>query len=214
MDIKLITAATAVAFSLIACDGSSSSTGPETGNNNSSTNINGNVPGGNIPGGNTNTSSNTPTNNEGATTTTPTEESVNPGIVCTGEPNDTQWSATINATSQGVSIDSKSTVTFSGSTMTTDRYSKMDMMSEDVCGAILLVSMMGEEEEDEDAALYGNVVGDSDLKCDGSFLIMKEKRVKENVTAADREAIYNDMMVECKDLRDGRKSIDEFMNED
>lgn len=209
MDIKLITAATAVAFSLIACDGSSSSTGPETGNNNSSTNINGNV-----PGGNTNTSSNTPTNNEGATTTTPTEESVNPGIVCTGEPNDTQWSATINATSQGVSIDSKSTVTFSGSTMTTDIYSKMDMMSEDVCGAVLLVSMMGEEEEDEDAALYGNVVGDSDLKCDGSFLIMKEKRVKENVTAADREAIYNDMMVECKDLRDGRKSIDEFMNED
>lgn len=209
MNIKLITAATAVAFSLIACDGSSSSTGPETGNNNSSTNINGNV-----PGGNTNTSSNTPTNNEGATTTTPTEESVNPGIVCTGEPNDTQWSATINATSQGVSIDSKTTVTFSGSTMTTDSYSKMDMMSEDVCGAVLLVSMMGEEEDDEDAALYGNVVGDSELNCDGSFLIMKEKRVKENVTAADREAIYNDMMVECKDLRDGRKSIDEFMNED
>jgi hypothetical protein len=208
MNLKLITAATAVAFSLIACDSSSSSTGPET-DNNTSTNIQGNV-----PGGNTNTPSNTPTNNEGTTTTTPADESVNPGIVCTGELSDNQWSATINTTAQGVSMDTKSTVTFSGSTMTTDNYSKMDMMSEDVCGAILLVSMMGDEEEDEDAALYGNVVGKSELNCDGSFLIMKEKRVKENVTAAEREAVYNDMMVECKDLRDGRKSIDEFMNED
>ena len=58
-------------------------------------------------------------------------------------------------------------------------------------------------------AIYGPIVGESEMRCEGSILILNETRVKTNVTDADREAAYNDTMTECKDLRDGKISIED-----
>lgn len=138
----------------------------------------------------------------------------NSGIVCTGEPSDDKWVASIKGITQGVTIDATAEVIFNGTTMTSNNNSKIDMMSPELCQTMVLFSSMGDEEDDVDADLYGNVVGETEMSCEGSMLTMKETRVRENVTDADREAIYNDMMTECKDYRDGKKSLDEFIDDE
>lgn len=204
MNLKILSAATAIAFTLIACDSDSSTSAPSDNNNqgNGSTitqQDNSSV----LPNG----GSTVQTNDESGAT-------ANAGIVCTGELNDNQWKATIKGVTQGVTIDANATITFDGTTMTSENDSKIDMMTADMCKTMVLLSSMGEEDDSEDLALYGPIVGKTEMSCEGSILSMKEKRAKENITAADREAAYNDMMVECKDYRDGRKSLDEFLDDE
>lgn len=204
MNLKILSAATIAALSLMACDSDSSTSAPSDNNNqgNGSTitqQDNSSV----LPNG----GSTVQTNDE-------SEATANAGIVCTGELNDNQWKATIKGVTQGVTIDANATVTFDGTTMTSENSSKIDMMTPDMCNTMVLFSSMGEEDDSEDLALYGPIVGKTEMSCEGSILSMKEKRAKENITAADREAAYNDMMVECKDYRDGRKSLDEFLDDE
>ncbi len=204
MNLKILSAATIAALSLMACDSDSSTSAPSDNNNqgNGSTitqQDNSSV----LPNG----GSTVQTNDESGAT-------ANAGIVCTGELNDNQWKATIKGVTQSVSIDANATVTFDGTTMTSENSSKIDMMTPDMCQTMVLFSSMGEEEDSEDLALYGPIVGKTEMSCEGSILSMKEKRAKENITAADREAAYNDKMVECKDYRDGRKSLDEFLDDE
>jgi hypothetical protein len=38
-----------------------------------------------------------------------------------------------------------------------------------------------------------------------------EKRVKQNVSSAERASLYKEMVGECKDYRDGKISFEELM---
>ena len=135
---------------------------------------------------------------------------VNTNITCTGEINDNEWVAHIDISTQGMTTITESAISFEGTTMTTKNTSRTDMVMESMCDAFMQISDMGEMADDPEAdAIYGPIVGESEMRCEGSILILNETRVKTNVTDADREAAYNDTMTECKDLRDGKISIED-----
>ena len=135
---------------------------------------------------------------------------VNTNISCTGEISDNEWVAHIDISTQGMTTITESAISFEGTTMTTKNTSRTDMVMESMCDAFMQISDMGEMADDPEAdAIYGPIVGESEMRCDGSILILNETRVKTNVTDADREAAYNDTMTECKDLRDGKISIED-----
>ena len=135
---------------------------------------------------------------------------VNTNITCTGEISDNEWVAHIDISTQGMTTITESAISFEGTTMTTKNTSRTDMVMESMCDAFMQISEMGEMADDPEAdAIYGPIVGESEMRCEGSILILNETRVKTNVTDADREAAYNDTMTECKDLRDGKISIED-----
>jgi len=135
---------------------------------------------------------------------------VNTNVTCTGEISDNEWVAHINISTQGMTTITESAISFEGTTMTTKNTSRTDMVMESMCDAFMQISDMGEMADDPEAdAIYGPIVGESEMRCEGSILILNETRVKTNVTDADREAAYNDTMTECKDLRDGKISIED-----
>ena len=135
---------------------------------------------------------------------------VNTNISCTGEISDNEWVAHIDISTQGMTTITESAISFEGTTMTTKNTSRTDMVMESMCDAFMQISDMGEMADDPEAdAIYGPIVGESEMRCEGSILILNETRVKTNVTDADREAAYNDTMTECKDLRDGKISIED-----
>ncbi len=135
---------------------------------------------------------------------------VNTSITCTGEISDNEWVAHIDISTQGMTTITESAISFEGTTMTTKNTSRTDMVMESMCDAFMQISDMGEMADDPEAdAIYGPIVGESEMRCEGSILILNETRVKTNVTDADREAAYNDTMTECKDLRDGKISIED-----
>ena len=135
---------------------------------------------------------------------------VNTNITCTGEISDNEWVAHIDISTQGMTTITESAISFEGTTMTTKNTSRTDMVMESMCDAFMQISDMGEMADDPEAdAIYGPIVGESEMRCEGSILILNETRVKTNVTDADREAAYNDTMTECKDLRDGKISIED-----
>ena len=133
---------------------------------------------------------------------------VNTNITCTGEISDNEWVAHIDISTQGMTTITESAISFEGTTMTTKNTSRTDMVMESMCDAFMQISDMGENDPEADA-IYGPIVGESEMRCEGSILILNETRVKTNVTDADREAAYNDTMTECKDLRDGKISIED-----
>lgn len=135
---------------------------------------------------------------------------VNTNVTCTGEISDNEWVAHIDISTQGMTTITESAISFEGTTMTTKNTSRTDMVMESMCDAFMQISDMGEMADDPEAdAIYGPIVGESEMRCEGSILILNETRVKTNVTDADREAAYNDTMTECKDLRDGKNSIED-----
>jgi len=135
---------------------------------------------------------------------------VNTNVTCTGEISDNEWVAHIDISTQGMTTITESAISFEGTTMTTKNTSRTDMVMESMCDAFMQISDMGEMADDPEAdAIYGPIVGESEMRCEGSILILNETRVKTNVTDADREAAYNDTMTECKDLRDGKISIED-----
>ena len=135
---------------------------------------------------------------------------VNTNITCTGEISDNEWVAHIDISTQGMTTITESAISFEGTTMTTKNTSRTDMVMESMCDAFMQISDMGEMADDPEAdAIYGPIVGESEMRCEGSILILNETRVNTNVTDADREAAYNDTMTECKDLRDGKISIED-----
>ena len=135
---------------------------------------------------------------------------VNTNVTCTGEISDNEWVAHIDISTQGMTTITESAISFEGTTMTTKNTSRTDMVMESMCDAFMQISDMGKMADDPEAdAIYGPIVGESEMRCEGSILILNETRVKTNVTDADREAAYNDTMTECKDLRDGKISIED-----
>ena len=143
-------------------------------------------------------------------TAIPSSAAVNTNVTCTGEISDNEWVAHIDISTQGMTTITESAISFEGTTMTTKNTSRTDMVMESMCDAFMQISDMGKMDDDPEAdAIYGPIVGESETRCEGSILILNETRVKTNVTDADREAAYNDTMTECKDLRDGKISIED-----
>ena len=86
------------------------------------------------------------------------------------------------------------------------------MFTEAACNGFFASIDEDEEDEDdeEDEEIYGTVV-ESRVYCNGTIFTTEEKRVKENVTAAERESLYKEMVGECKDYRDGKISFEDLM---
>lgn len=215
MNFKSLFAVVSIALTLIACDESSSAPAEEVVNPASSETI-------------TSSESTTPTSSAITVTSSETvaassesviassetailsSATVNTNITCTGEISDNEWVAHIDISTQGMTTITESAISFEGTTMTTKNTSRTDMVMESMCDAFMQISDMGEMADDPEAdAIYGPIVGESEMRCEGSILILNETRVKTNVTDADREAAYNDTMTECKDLRDGKISIED-----
>ena len=222
MNFKSLFAVVSIALTLIACDESSSAPAEEVVNPASSETIT------SSDAVITSSESTTPTSSAITVTSSETvaassesviassetailsSATVNTNISCTGEISDNEWVAHIDISTQGMTTITESAISFEGTTMTTKNTSRTDMVMESMCDAFMQISDMGEMADDPEAdAIYGPIVGESEMRCDGSILILNETRVKTNVTDADREAAYNDTMTECKDLRDGKISIED-----
>lgn len=222
MNFKSLFAVVSIALTLIACDESSSAPAEEVVNPASSETIT------SSDAVITSSESTTPTSSAITVTSSETvaassesviassetailsSATVNTNITCTGEISDNEWVAHIDISTQGMTTITESAISFEGTTMTTKNTSRTDMVMESMCDAFMQISDMGEMADDPEAdAIYGPIVGESEMRCEGSILILNETRVKTNVTDADREAAYNDTMTECKDLRDGKISIED-----
>ena len=222
MNFKSLFAVVSIALTLIACDESSSAPAEEVVNPASSETIT------SSDAVITSSESTTPTSSAITVTSSETvaassesviassetailsSATVNTNISCTGEISDNEWVAHIDISTQGMTTITESAISFEGTTMTTKNTSRTDMVMESMCDAFMQISDMGEMADDPEAdAIYGPIVGESEMRCEGSILILNETRVKTNVTDADREAAYNDTMTECKDLRDGKISIED-----
>ena len=220
MNFKSLFAVVSIALTLIACDESSSAPAEEVVNPASSETIT------SSDAVITSSESTTPTSSAITVTSSETvaassesviassetailsSATVNTNITCTGEISDNEWVAHIDISTQGMTTITESAISFEGTTMTTKNTSRTDMVMESMCDAFMQISDMGENDPEADA-IYGPIVGESEMRCEGSILILNETRVKTNVTDADREAAYNDTMTECKDLRDGKISIED-----
>ena len=133
-------------------------------------------------------------------------------VLCEGEVNDNAWKVYGTGTMGGVDYILDGNVTFEGSTMTSVEKMGMNMFTEAACNGFFASIDEDEEDEDdeEDEEIYGTVV-ESRVYCNGTIFTTEEKRVKENVTAAERESLYKEMVGECKDYRDGKISFEDLM---
>lgn len=133
-------------------------------------------------------------------------------VLCEGEVNDNAWKVYGTGAMGGVDYILDGNVTFEGSTMTSVEKMGMNMFTEAACNGFFASIDEDEEDEDdeEDEEIYGTVV-ESRVYCNGTIFTTEEKRVKENVTAAERESLYKEMVGECKDYRDGKISFEDLM---
>jgi hypothetical protein len=134
------------------------------------------------------------------------------GVTCEGEVESDAWKIHGTGTMSGVDYTLDGDVTFEGSTMTSVERMGMNMFTEAACNGFFASIDEDEEDEDdeEDEEIYGTVV-ESRVYCSGAVFTTEEKRVKENVTAAERESLYKEMVGECKDYRDGKISFEDLM---
>jgi hypothetical protein len=134
------------------------------------------------------------------------------GVTCEGEVESDAWKIHGTGTMSGVDYTLDGDVTFEGSTMTSVERMGMNMFTEAACKGFLASIDEDEEDEDDedDAEIYGAVV-ESREYCNGTFFTTVEKRVKQNVSAAERASLYKEMVGECKDYRDGKISFEELM---
>ena len=88
----------------------------------------------------------------------------------------------------------------------------MNMFTEAACNRFFASIDEDEEDEDdeEDEEIYGTVV-ESRVYCNGTIFTTEEKRIKENVSDAERASAYKETVGECKDYRDGKISFEELM---
>lgn len=134
------------------------------------------------------------------------------GVTCEGEVESDAWKIHGTGTMSGVDYTLDGDVTFEGSTMTSVERMGMNMFTEAACKGFLASVNEDEEDEDDedDAEIYGAVV-ESRVYCNGTFFTTVEKRVKQNVSSAERASLYKEMVGECKDYRDGKISFEELM---
>lgn len=133
-------------------------------------------------------------------------------VLCEGEVNDNAWKVYGTGTMGGVDYILDGNVTFEGSTMTSVEKMGMNMFTEAACNRFFASIDEDEEDEDdeEDEEIYGTVV-ESRVYCNGTIFTTEEKRIKENVSDAERASAYKETVGECKDYRDGKISFEELM---
>ena len=138
-------------------------------------------------------------------------------VTCEGNVEDDSWKlfGTGELPESAVVIDG--TVTFSGDSMTTVIHEEMDLGSETACKFLLSAPDEEDEEDEEELSdeekatrLHGEKT-DEDEHCDGGKWVYSETRVKKNVSSEERSAAYADLIGKCKDYRDGKITIDEFL---
>ena len=138
-------------------------------------------------------------------------------VTCEGNVEDDSWKlfGTGELPESAVVIDG--TVTFSGDSMTTVIHEEMDLGSETACKFLLSAPDEEDEEDEEEISdeekatrLHGEKT-DEDEHCDGGKWVYSETRVKKNVSSEERSAAYADLIGKCKDYRDGKITIDEFL---
>lgn len=138
-------------------------------------------------------------------------------VTCEGNVEDDSWKlfGTGELSESAVVIDG--TVTFSGDSMTTVIHEEMDLGSETACKFLLSAPDEEDEEDEEELSdeekatrLHGEKT-DEDEHCDGGKWVYSETRVKKNVSSEERSAAYADLIGKCKDYRDGKITIDEFL---
>ena len=130
-------------------------------------------------------------------------------VICEGELNGSYWKIVGTGVFNGLTTTIDGDLTFDGNNFIMNRNIAMDVGTASACRGMLAAEEDSEDEEDE---LYGTVVS-SVTKCDGSKLTLVEQTRRENVTPAERAAIYEDMIGECKAYLAGQITFEELMSD-
>ena len=133
-------------------------------------------------------------------------------VICEGELNGSYWKIVGTGVFNGLTTTIDGDLTFDGNNFIMNQNIAMDVGSASACRGMLAAEEDSEDEEDEDDELYGTVVS-SVTKCDGSKLTLVEQTRRENVTPAERAAIYEDMIGECKAYLAGQITFEELMSD-
>lgn len=133
-------------------------------------------------------------------------------VICEGELNGSYWKIVGTGVFNGLTTTIDGDLTFDGNNFIMNRNIAMDVGTASACRGMLAAEEDSENEEDEDDELYGTVVS-SVTKCDGSKLTLVEQTRRENVTPAERAAIYEDMIGECKAYLAGQITFEELMSD-
>lgn len=133
-------------------------------------------------------------------------------VICEGELNGSYWKIVGTGVFNGLTTTIDGDLTFDGNNFIMNRNIAMDVGTASACRGMLAAEEDSEDEEDEDDELYGTVVS-SVTKCNGSKLTLVEQTRRENVTPAERVAIYEDMIGECKAYLAGQITFEELMSD-
>lgn len=133
-------------------------------------------------------------------------------VICEGELNGSYWKIVGTGVFNGLTTTIDGDLTFDGNNFIMNQSIAMDVGSASACRGMLAAEEDSEDEEDEDDELYGTVVS-SVTKCNGSKLTLVEQTRRENVTPAERAAIYEDMIGECKAYLAGQITFEELMSD-
>ena len=133
-------------------------------------------------------------------------------VICEGELNGSYWKIVGTGVFNGLTTTIDGDLTFDGNNFIMNRNIAMDVGTASACRGMLAAEEDSEDEEDEDDELYGTVVS-SVTKCNGSKLTLVEQTRRENVTPAERAAIYEDMIGECKAYLAGQITFEELMSD-
>ena len=141
-------------------------------------------------------------------------------VTCEGDVEDDSWKVLGSGKFLGSAVTLDGAVTFSGGSMTTVIHEEMDMGTEKACKSFLSASKEDDEEDEDDedelaeeekaTRLHGEKTDEEEL-CDGSKWVNSETRVKKNVSSEERSAAYADLIGKCKDYRDGKITVEEFL---
>jgi hypothetical protein len=116
---------------------------------------------------------------------------------CTGEISDDHWYAYVKEIQDDIESVGTVDVTIDGSTMTTVIEGSVDMGSAELCAFLEEITKSDSEEPSDNDEAFGPAV-EEDYGCDGAILKIKEKRIKTNINANDRELAYEESIVKCK----------------
>ena len=116
---------------------------------------------------------------------------------CTGEISDDHWYAYVKEIQDDIESVGTVDVTIDGSTMTTVIEGSVDLGGAELCAFLEEITKSSSEEPSDNDEAFGPAV-EEDYGCDGAILKIKEKRIKTNINANDRELAYEESIVKCK----------------
>lgn len=202
MDLKYLLTAGALALAFVACDNTTSATteGDEMiGQKGATTEETGSSPKSSSSKGKISSSSNEvlPDDDEDEVILQYDDGDAIVSTKCTGEITDDHWYAYVKEINSDYESVGTIDVTIEGTTMTTVIEGSADMGSTELCAFFETISESDSGETSENDEAFGPAIEES-LSCDGGILNVREKRIKKNITASDRELAYEESIVECR----------------